>query len=74
MVRDKRRPLPHQSFFRNVDHVVLKFGPLSMAQLEILWKGDRKSLTKLLEKKKKFFRVRDSKYSLSKYGRKKLGA
>jgi hypothetical protein len=63
-----------KNFLSSIHHVVSKFGnPLSLKYLDVLWKRDRESLEKFMEKNRRYFRVKDSKYSLSKYGVRKLG-
>jgi hypothetical protein len=78
LVKVKRKNPPSTTqqkiFLNSVHHVVSKFGnPVSLKYLDVLWKRDRESLEKFMEKKKRYFKVKDSKYSLSKYGMKKLG-
>lgn len=63
-----------KNFLNSIHHVVSKFGnPLSLTYLDVLWKRDRDSLVKFMEKKKRYFKIKDSKYSLSRYGIRKLG-
>jgi hypothetical protein len=78
--RTKRRPCIRvdgghaiRTFLRSVHVVVAKFGvPMTMRDLGKLWKGPE-SLDAFLVKKRRYFRVKGTSYTLSKRGRRKMG-
>ena len=75
----KHRDSNSEVFMTYVHRVVSKFGtPMSLQDLKFLWKRhgrvwkDQPALDVFMKKKRRYFNIRGTQYTLSKYGRRRL--